>query len=116
MPGVTREDLRVLLTRWQGGEISHQQVYDWANERYGLDEWDAEDEVTKEVLAHLDILDMNLITTEDVPTFLAMLESEDEGTALRILEAHSKSFNLEERIAKWKDDPFYGPFCRPVGH
>ncbi len=80
-----------------------------------MDDWDFEDEVSKEVLAHLDVLDMNLTTTEDIPAFLAMLDSEGEAEALRILDEHSKTFNLEERIARWKDDPFYEPFCRPLG-
>ena len=115
MPLVTRADLRDVLTRWQQGELTHKQVYDWANERSVPDKWDFEDEVAKEILIHLDILDVDLTTTDDIPAFLAMLDSQSESDAMRILEEHSKSFNLEERIAKWKNDPFYAPFCRPAG-
>jgi len=101
---VTRAGLRDVLTRWQAGRLTHQQVYDWANERSGLSDWDPEDEVTAQILTHLDVLDANLTTTEDIPTFLAMLDAQTEADAMQILAEHSKTFNLEERVAKWKDD------------
>jgi len=115
VPVVTRIDLRDVLTRWQSRRLTHRQVYDWANERSGPGDWECEDDVVAQVLIHLDVLDVNLTTPEDVPAFLAMLDAKTDADAMQILEDHSKTFDLEARIGKWKDDPFYAPFCRPVG-
>ena len=49
--------------------MSHQQVYDWATERFGLEQNDSGDPVVNEILVHLDIMDVNLITPDDIPIF-----------------------------------------------
>jgi len=111
---VTRDGLREKLLRWQNGRLSHQQMYDWANE-VTAENGETGDEVVDEIVSHLDVLDVNLTTPDDVPTFIAMLDAETDEEALAILEAYGQAFDLEQRIARWKDDPFYAPFCRTPG-
>jgi hypothetical protein len=112
---VSREELRNVLAKWQRGELGHSQVYDWSNEHFGLDQMDGGDLVVNEILAHLDIMDVNLITPDDVPVFLAMLDAVSEADATELLRRHGDALDLDERIARWGTDPFYAPFCHRVG-
>lgn len=66
MPLVSRKDLQELLESWRVGRIAAKDVQAWAEARYQVDEWEAEDSVVNEILAHLDALDMNLIIVDDV--------------------------------------------------
>jgi len=106
---VTRKELIELLNSWQVGKLNAQFVYDWANERYSTEHWEAEDDIVKEVLSELDILDINLITTDDIPVFLEVLalppNQVDEATGR--LKAHASTFNLEARKQQCRKDPFY---------
>ena len=112
---VSRDDLRNVLAQWQHGDLSHSQVYDWSTEHFGLEQMDGGDSVVNEILAHLDIMDVNLTTPDDVPVFLAMLDADSEAEATELLRRHGDTLDLDERIAKWRADPFYTPFCHRVG-
>ena len=107
---VRREELRSVLARWQHGELSHSQVYDWSNEHFGLEQMDGGDSVVNEILAHLDIMDVNLTTPDDVPIFLAMLDADSEADATELLRRHGDALDLDVRITKWRTDPFYAPW------
>ncbi len=63
---MSRKDLQELLESWRVGRIAAKDVQAWAEARYQVDEWEAEDSVVNEILAHLDALDMNLIIVDDV--------------------------------------------------
>jgi len=106
---VTRQELVVLLNSWLVGKLNAQSVYDWANERYSTEHWRAEDDIVNEVLAELDILDINLITIDDIPVFLEVLalphDQLDEATCR--LKAHASSFDLGARKQQCRKDPFY---------
>lgn len=67
---IEREDLRKIMHKWQAAQLTSKQVHEWANNRYARDTWDAEDEITNEILSRLDMLDMNLLVPEDVPALL----------------------------------------------
>jgi hypothetical protein len=64
------------LRDWAGGHTSTEEIQSWACDAYMHDEvdfadWEKEDDsVTKEVVAALDMLDMNLVLPEDEPIYL----------------------------------------------
>jgi hypothetical protein len=106
---VTRQEIIELLNSWQAGKLDAQFVYDWANERYSTEHWSAEDDIVNEVLSELDILDINLTTTDDIPVFLEVLALPPEkvSEATGRLKAHASTFNLEARKQQCRGNPFY---------
>ena len=76
---VTREEVAQKLSEWASGRTSSAEVHGWASalflsEDVDFADWEGdEDSVTKEVLGALDLLDMNLVTPQDVPALLAFL-------------------------------------------
>jgi hypothetical protein len=113
---VTRQELETLLRRWQVGELTPRQVFDWANDRFATDHWDPEDQITNEVLAQLDTLDMNLTTAEDIPHFLRLLALPHDqiDLAVALQQTYSKSIDIRARQSALANDSLYAPFCRPA--
>jgi hypothetical protein len=111
MPDIMKEELRNVLHKWQAGDLEPQEVLEWAEDHYDLEA--IKDEIVIEVLTCLDSLHHNLVTVEDVPVFLKMLDipPERKEDALKILNGHDESVDWEARKAKYKDHPFYGIFC-----
>lgn len=111
---ITRSEIENLLRCWQSGELTHQQVFDWANDRFATSLWDTEDEIANEVLAELDTLNINLTTTEDIPYLLQLLTipSGQIETVLTQQKAYSKSVNIKARQVALANDSFYAPFCK----
>jgi hypothetical protein len=111
---VTRKDILDLLQRWQGGELSHKAVQEWANERYGSRQWDTEDEMADLVLTELYCLHTNLITDEDIPHLRALLAvpSGQIGTASALNREHARSISLNQRRKALASDPLYAPHCK----
>jgi hypothetical protein len=79
---VTRAELITLLKEWQDGRISATEVHEWAEARYRPGDFEVDDgeddasgSAAVEVLARLDMLDINLITVEDIPHYLELLHS-----------------------------------------
>ena len=107
---ITRAALSHLLEQWRRHEVTHGQVHAWAEARYAVSAYTPEDEVANEVLAALDILDMNITTDAEVPYLLAALQAADADEAARILQ--SIPFDLEARRKQCGSDPVYGPFLR----
>lgn len=87
------------------------EVHSWAEERYRA--WLMEDEVTNEILARLDLLNMNLITTEDIPAYLEALDVAPQAVdeAREILQRQEQSVDFDERVESLRADPFYSPYC-----
>jgi hypothetical protein len=108
---ITRDDLRTLLADWKGGRRTTQQLHDWAEQRYPGAEY--EDEVVTEVVAFLDMLDMNLVIVDDIPLILRVLDlpSEQADQASALLRAVD-SVEFERRRRALAGDPFYAIFCR----
>jgi len=117
---ISRKELKEKLLQWQEGQITAHELNDWAGQHYPnddveYDDWDdTENSVTNEVLAALDMMDMNLTTPEDVPAYLKFLEtpidSFDEG--FRKLQQYIKQINIKERAAALAANPFYEKFCQ----
>jgi len=107
---VTRVALREVLEGWRHQELSHCEVHEWAEARYAVSAFDPEDDVTNEVLAALDMLDVNVTTEADIPYLLAALSAVSCEAASEILS--SMPFDLEQRRRQYRDDPVYGQFLR----
>jgi hypothetical protein len=79
MTQIDRGKLRALLERWQRGEIDERIVHDEAEAMLEQADWPVYQEadprsIVVEVLSHLEILDHQLITREDIPTMIAFLD------------------------------------------
>jgi hypothetical protein len=77
---IKREELAQVLNDWQSGRMSSAEVLSWADALYPSDDvdyedWEEDNSVTNEILAALDMLDMNLALPEDVPIYLEFLSS-----------------------------------------
>ncbi|MSU61916.1 MAG: hypothetical protein EXS31_05905 [Pedosphaera sp.] len=75
---IKREDLAQVVNDWGSGRMSSTEVLNWANALYPSDEvdyddWEEDNSVTNEILAALDMLDMNLALPEDVAVYLEFL-------------------------------------------
>ncbi len=117
---VTRTDIADVLRRWQAGEVSAREVFDWAQERYwpgevDFDDWEAnESSGAKEVLGALDQLPVNLVLPEDVPLYLAFLAT-PLGQFARGYEqfrAAIDGIDYTSRRQALCGDKLYGRFCK----
>jgi len=118
---ISRRDLKEKLLQWQEGQITAHALNDWAGENYpkedvDYEDWDEAEEfsVTNEVLAALDMMDLNLMSPEDVPTYLDFLEtapaSFEEG--YNKLQRYLEQIDIKKRAADLVTDPLYERFCR----
>lgn len=118
---IRRKDLKEKLLQWHEDQITAPELNGWAGGNYPNDDveyedWDEAEEysVTNEVLAALDMMDMNLMTPEDIPAFLDFLEtppaSFEEG--YNRLQQYLEQRDIKKRAAALVTDPFYERFCR----
>jgi hypothetical protein len=118
---IRRQDLKEKLLQWQEGQITAHELNNWAGENYPNDDveyedWDEAEEysVANEVLAALDMMDMNLMTPEDVPAYLDFLETPpamfDEG--YKKLQKYLEQIDIKRRAAALVADSFYERFCQ----
>ena len=113
MSSKLRTDLRNILLQWQSSTLEPKEVLEWSEERYESEDLQSGDEAALSILTLLDSLHVNLITIDDVPVFLQMLElpPDKEEEALHLLEQHSERIVLEARKMKYRNHPLYGLFC-----
>src|SRR4051794_29665852 len=77
---LNRDELDQKLKAWQAGRISSEDLLRWADALYpsndvDYEDWEGDDSVTNEVLAALDMLDMNLALPQDAPIYLDFLST-----------------------------------------
>jgi hypothetical protein len=119
---IKRDDVAKVLKAWQAGEMSTREVYDWANRlypcNYDAEDWEGEEEqsVTNEVLAALDMLDMNLTLPEDVSIYLDFLDTPkgDFASGYAAFEQRLRAIDYATRKKRLKDGPLYTPFLKDV--
>ena len=111
---ISRAEVRLILVAWQRGELTHEQVYDWANDRWAVEGIEPADEVVAEILSSLDILDINQIVTDDVPIFLEALGTQDESAALGRIGEYFEKIDFAARTENLRTVPFYARvLCTP---
>jgi hypothetical protein len=117
---ITRNQLKDLLVQWLNGELTEEQLHEWAENKYlnndvDYSDWEDDDNsVTNETLAALDQMDMNLMTKEDIKYYIDFLETPPGqfGEGLKKLEDKMKSINYSLRQKALSETPFYEKFCR----
>jgi hypothetical protein len=114
---VTRAEVGRMLVDWEAASVSAAEVHGWAERHYAVADRQPEDQVVNEVLARLDMLDIDLIVAADVPALRRLLESMPARLpdALNEYEAYVDSIDLRRRRQELAGDPFYGPFCNSTG-
>jgi len=113
-PKVARDELIGLLAKWERSEITAQQVWDWVIDRYWpgdteIDDWEGELSATNEVLAELDLMDINLVLVDDVPIHLRFLATPREQTAqaFETWKLELESIDYRQRLRSLRDDPMF---------
>lgn len=107
---VTRKDLETILCNWEQGVLSSRQVYDWANDRFCTSDWETDCDVSNEVLALLDTLNINLVVPADIPILRMALEAATLEDACAVLELRlPDDCALEARLRECAGDPLYPP-------
>ena len=106
---VTVADVEAKLHQWQSGQLSTPELHSWAEATYAVSSWESETEAVSEVLAWLDMMDMNLVTVEDVPAFLSALSSPE---FVAVIEEHFGGLDIEARKRELASVPMYAPFCK----
>lgn len=119
----SREDLRNLLLDWQAGKLSDEEMYNCVSENHFGNYYDP---LMMSLLRDLDMMDMNLITKDDVPIYLQLLdlefipEREERDEKWDILADfldlytgyYYRTLDRNKRAASLVGDPFYGKFAR----
>jgi len=118
---VTRKDVAQALMDWQAGRISSPEIQSWAESLYPNDavdyedwEGDEENSVTNEILAALDMLDMNLTLPEDAPIYLEFV-STPLGEFKKGYEQWQNrlgKIDYASRRVQLKTNPLYAPFLK----
>ncbi|WP_428382966.1 hypothetical protein [Nevskia ramosa] len=107
-----RSDVATVLREWAAGVLSSEQVFKWANAHFAIEAWDAEDGAVNEVMAQLDTMDMNLVTSEDAPILLAALEAKTAEGAAEVIGSHNAVIDWSARKQRLSSEPLYSPFCK----
>lgn len=112
MNETTRDEVRQVLLSWQAGHLSPREVQEWADHRYPT-HGAVEDDLVVEMLARLDMLNMNLMTSDDIPVLLNALDLPEDriDEAFDLLEQHDAIVDVAHRKRALGNDPFYGRFC-----
>jgi len=111
---ITRDDVKEVLHKWANGSIATHEVHAWASERHAskvftlTDKEEEEKSITNEVLALLDCLVLNLVSSDDVPALIKLLETPQGQYKDGIFawEDYLHSLDLEKRKEEIKKDSF----------
>ena len=117
-----RDEVAQKLREWHTGHLSSEDLLQWADRLYPSDDvdyedWEGDDSTTMEVLAALDMLDMNLALPEDAPIYLDFLLT----PVGQFQEGHAKYKEALERIdyatrrTTLKNVPLYAPYLQHLG-
>jgi hypothetical protein len=118
---ITRADLAMILMVWLDGYLSADQVHEWAEERaassrFDVDDWEGPESnsVANEVLMALDMLDMDLMTPDDIPFYLEFLDTPAGhfDTGYHRWRDALHHIDHSARREALRADPLYSPFCR----
>jgi hypothetical protein len=108
---VTREEIGDVLRRWGAGSIDPPGVKRWLAEAGGVAAGQTLDAGAREALAALDLLEVHLLTAEDVPALRALLDGGDERAVERWVR-YRDGIDLTARSRALRKSPFYRAFCR----
>jgi hypothetical protein len=85
---ISRQTLKQKLVAWASGIIAATELHKWVTDLQldgppEFEDWESKDSgqfsVSKEVLAELEMLDINFVTVDDIPTFIEFLDTPVSG-------------------------------------
>jgi hypothetical protein len=114
-----RDEVAHQLRDWHEGRLSSEDLMRWADRLYPSDDvdyedWEGDDSVTNEVMAALDMLDMNLSLPEDAAIYLDFL-STPAGQFQAGYERYKAALDKIDSAARrttLKNVPLYAPYLR----
>jgi hypothetical protein len=112
---IERSELLALLEQWQKGALDeraiHEQVESKIDELGELPSYPEDDprSIPVEVLLHLDILNHQLITPEDIPAMEAFLRTSlgDEAQGWAVWRNYWNNLDLEKRKRELESNQYY---------
>ena len=114
-----REEVVQKLKDWQANRTSSEDLLHWADSLYPSDDvdyedWEGDDSVTCEVMAALDLLDVNLSTSEDAPIYIEFLSTPIGHFQIGYAKYKYALDQIDHdaRRAQLSDVPLYWPFLR----
>ena len=120
MKTVGREQILDKVGQWSRGTITPVEMHAWVTDlllggdiEYEDWEGDGRFSVTREVLAELEMLDMNLITRDDAPIFIEFLRTSagDFETGYIAFISRLQSIDPDERRQSLKNTEPYAKYC-----
>lgn len=99
--------MRALLLGWLGGEVNASAVKEFV-----AGAADGGDPTLRELLRELDLLEVYLLTPDDVPALLRFLDEPDPDAAMAAWSRYRDAIDLDARSRALKRNKFYRPFCR----
>lgn len=117
---IARADICKILEDWEAGKMTAQEVHAWAESCYAVsgveyddNEGDEDNSVANEVMARLDMLNLDLMFPEDIPIYLEFLQAPKNGfaAAFRKWDAALQNIDRKARAQNLKNDPLYEPYC-----
>jgi len=109
-----RDELRALLIDWRDGRKTVRQVHETAEALMEAHDWTelpraSAESIQYEVLCQLDILNRQLITSDDIDAFLEFLEAPNgaEEEAWAKWDAYWDSLDFDERRKALHGDAYY---------
>ena len=119
MKEISRKQLLDLLKQWEAGTLSESQLHEKAEELWEQDEWSQLDKdnprsIAIEVLSQLEILNHQLITTEDIPAIVNFLRTPigQEQNGWKTWRQYWENIDLEARKQTLKDNPYYSTLVK----
>jgi hypothetical protein len=114
MAVIERDKLRQLVSDWQNGSVAVQDVHEHAEEycevydRPDLSEVDPKS-IAVEVLAQLEILNHQLVTTDDVPAILRFLDTPTgaEAKAWDDWRSYWDAIDYDARKSQLRENDYY---------
>jgi hypothetical protein len=120
METVTREQIRQKLREWQSGSITAEGIQSWAgsrwmSEHFTYEDWEFDEfSASNEVLAALDMLDMNLTTEADAEAFIEFLDTPlgEYPIGYNRMKKKIRSADFEARRRSLRGIPPYAAFLK----
>ena len=114
MREVLRHQLLDLLDKWEMGILSEAKVHEKAEKLWEQNDWPDYDEgdsrsIGIEVLSHLEILNHQLITKEDIPAIVHFLKTVEGGEqdGWDAWRRYWNDLDLAARKERLKNHPYY---------
>lgn len=113
---ITRKELIEILNKWENGDLTEKEIFEWASnirsaDGYDVDDWEGDEEnsVANEIIAYLDMMDLNLVTKDDVGAMKEFLSTPIGSfiNGYNKWESYNKNININQRKNQLIDNELY---------